>query len=131
MKNSIIKIQLWWKNYMRKKNDLQKQNMYLEETIIQRDRKIIFLEQRIIELEQRLSRTYNLDKSIIHERDHYIVSLKKDIGCYQKNIEERLLEKIELMDTIDKLKNDNRILIHQLAYLKNKNSLGWISRFFN
>jgi hypothetical protein len=131
LKNTCIKIQLWWKNYMRKKNDLKKQNIYLEDLVYQRDRKILFLEHRIIELEQRLTRSLILDKNIIHERDHNIVSLKKDIECYQKNIEERLREKIELMENIDKLKTENRILVHKLAYLKNRNDFGWLSRFFN
>ena len=116
---------------MRKKNDVRKQNRFLEDTIYQRDRKIVQLEQRIIELEQRLSRSLVLDKSIIHERDHYIISLKKDIDCYQKNIQERLNEKLELMETIDKIKTENKILIHQLAYMKNRQGYGWLSRFFN
>jgi len=130
IKNNTIKIQLWWKNYSRKKNNLKKQNEYLEEQLLQRDRKIVILEHRILELEQRLCRSLILDKNIIHERDHNIVSLKKDIECYQKNIDERLRDKLELMENIDKLKIENRILIHQIAYLKNKNDLGWITRFF-
>ena len=129
-KNASIKIQLWWKNFMRKKKDLKQQNKYLEDAIYQRDRKIIIMEQRILEMERRLSRSLILDKNIIHERDHHIISLKKDIECYQKNIGERLREKLELIDTIDKLKNENRILIHQISYLKNKNDLGWFTRFF-
>jgi hypothetical protein len=130
IKNATIKIQLWWKNYMMKKNDLKKQNKYLEEQVYQRDRKIIMMEHRILELERRLSRSLILDKNIIHERDHNIISLKKDIECYQKNIAERLRDKLDLMEIIDKLKIENRILVHQISYLKNKNDLGWITRFF-
>ena len=130
-KTAVIKIQLLWKTHIRKRDDLRKQNIYLEDTIYQRDCKIVKLEQRIIELEQRLSRSFLLDKNIIHERDHNIIALKKDIDCYQKNIQERLREKLELMETIDKIKTENRILIHQFAYLKNRQEYGWFSRFFN
>ena len=130
-KTAVIKIQLLWKTHIRKRDDLRKQNIYLEDTLYQRDCKIVKLEQRIIELEQRLSRSVLLDKNIIHERDHNIIALKKDIDCYQKNIQERLREKLELMETIDKIKTENRILIHQFAYLKNRQEYGWFSRFFN
>ena len=130
-KTAAIKIQLLWKTHLRKRDDVKKQNRYLEDTLYQRDCKIVKLEQRIIELEQRLSRSFLLDKNIIHERDHNIIALKKDIDCYQKNIQERLREKLELMETIDKLKTENRILVHQFAYLKNRQEYGWFSRFFN
>jgi len=130
-RTAAIKIQYLWKSHIRKRDNLREQNKYLEDTLYQRDCKIVKLEQRIIELEQRLSRSVLLDKNIIHERDHNIIALKKDIDCYQKNIQERLREKLELMETIDKLKTENRILVHQFAYLKNRQEYGWFSRFFN
>ena len=103
----------------------------MEESLFQRDRKIVSLECRILELEKRLSRSTVLDRNIIHERDHYIISLKKDIECYQKNIEERLREKLELIESIDKLKTENKILICQLGNVRNRQGYGWLSRFFN
>ena len=130
-RSASIKIQQWWKIYLRKKGDILQQNQFLEESLFQRDRKIVNLECRILELEKRLSRSMLLDKNIIHERDHYIISLKKDIECYQKNIEERLREKLELMESIDKLKNENKILICQLSNVRNRQGYGWLSRFFN
>ena len=128
---ATIKIQQWWKTYLRKKGDILQQNQFLEDSLYQRDRKIVSLEYRILELEKRLSRSLLLDKNIIHERDHIIISLKKDIDCYQKNIEERLREKLELMESIDKLKTENKVLICQLGYVKNRQGNGWLSRFFN
>jgi len=128
---AAIKIQQWWKIYLRKKGDILQQNQFLEESLYQRDRKIVSLECRILELEKRLSRSTVLDRNIIHERDHYIISLKKDIECYQKNIEERLREKLELIESIDKLKTENKILISQLGNVRNRQGYGWLSRFFN
>ena len=130
-RTATIKIQQWWKTYLRKKGDILQQNQFLEDSLYQRDRKIVSLEYRILELEKRLSRSLLLDKNIIHERDHIIISLKKDIDCYQKNIEERLREKLELMESIDKLKTENKVLICQLGYVKNRQGNGWLSRFFN
>jgi myosin heavy subunit len=128
---ATLKIQQWWKIYLRKKGDILQQNQFLEESLYQRDRKIVSLECRILELEKRLSRSTLLDRNIIHERDHYIISLKKDIECYQKNIEERLREKLELIESIDKLKTENKILISQLGNVRNRQGYGWLSRFFN
>jgi myosin heavy subunit len=130
-RSATIKIQQWWKSYLRKKGDILQQNQFLEESLHQRDRKIVGLECRILELEKRLSRSMILDRNIIQERDHYIISLKKDIECYQKNIEERLREKLELIESIDKLKNENKILIFQLSNVRNRQGYGWLSRFFN
>lgn len=124
------RIQKWWRILLRKKYDLQKINNYLEAQIVQKDCRIWSLERRILELEQRLGRSLVLDKNIIHERDHVIVALRKDIERYQQNIDERLKEKLNLLEKMDQLKNENRVLIYQLANAKNRSNTGWFSRFF-
>jgi len=127
---ATVRIQIWWRKCMRKKNDIKRQNTYLESMLFQKDCKILTLERRILELEQRIGRSLILDKNIIHERDHVIVSLKKDIERYQHNISERLDEKLKLMDQIEHLRNQNRVLIHQLSAVKTRPYSGWFSRFF-
>jgi len=126
---AALRIQTWWRKCMRNKNDVKIQNTYLESVIFQKDCKILTLERRILELEQRLGRSLVLDKNIIHERDHVIVSLKKDIERYQHNISERLDEKLKLMDKIEQLHTENRVLIHQLGAVKTRTYSGWFSRF--
>ena len=125
-----IKIQKWWRVILKKRHNLIQYNQYLESTISERDKKILTLERRIIELEQRLSRASFIDLNIIHERDHYIVLLKKDIESYQVNIEERLKEKVSLIEKIDKLTIENKILIRQLGYLRNQAQSSWLNRLF-
>jgi myosin-5 len=129
-KAASARIQKWWRFILRRKYDLQKRNNYLEAQIVQKDCRIWSLERRILELEQRLGRSLVLDKNIIHERDHVIVSLRKDIERYQQNIDERLKEKLNLLEKMDQIKNENRILIYQLANARNRSSSGWFSRFF-
>lgn len=127
---AIHLIQKWWRINLRKRNNIKKHNLYLEEEIKNKNRKICELERRIIELEQKLSRANYIDKTIIHERDHYIIELRKDIESYQNNIRERLDEKMRLTDTIDKLQIENGILIRQISYIRRSQSSSWFSKFF-
>lgn len=130
MKAACTTIQKWWRFILRKKYDLHKRNTYLEAQIVQKDCRIWSLERRILELEQRLGRSIVLDKNIIHERDHVIVSLRKDIERYQQNIDERLKEKLNLLEKMDQIKNENRVLIYQLANARNRSNSSWFSRLF-
>lgn len=127
-KEAINKIKKWWRIYLRKRDHLKKHNQYLEDELKDKNRKICELQKRIIELEQRLSRSTYIDKSIINERDHFIVELKRDIESYQNNIRERLDEKMLLTDTIDRLKIENGLLIRQISYMRRTSGSSWLSR---
>jgi hypothetical protein len=57
-----------------------------------------------------------------------IIQLKKDIECFSNSIQERIREKMSLIDEIESLKVENKILIRQMAYVRNKNN--WFTKWF-
>jgi myosin heavy subunit len=127
-KQAYLTISKWWRGYLNRKNNLIEKNEYLESQVHVKDKRICELEMRVQELELRLSRSLHIDKSILNDRDHMIIQLKKDIECFSNSIQERIREKMSLIDEIESLKVENKILIRQMAYVRNKNN--WFTKWF-
>ena len=125
------KISKCWKNYLKRKNNYKKKNEHLENIIYQKDRKICELEIKIHEYESKLKRSLHIDKSILNDRDHTIVQLKIDLELYKNTIEDRLKEKLSLIEQLESLKLENKILIRQIANMRIYNNSNWFQRIFN
>jgi len=99
--------------------------------IVSKDKKICELEIKIHEFENKLKRSLHIDKSILNDRDHTIVQLKIDLELYKNSIDDRLKEKLSLIEKIETLTLENKILIRQIANMRVYNNTNWFNRFFN
>ena len=130
-KNAYLSISKWWRCYLNRKNNYIKKVDYLESVLSIRDRKICELEIKIMELETKLSRSLHIDKSILYDRDTTISQLKLDVELFRNTINDKLKEKVSLIDEIDSLKIENKILIRQIANMRTYNNSNWFQRLFN
>jgi len=130
-KHAYIVISKFWKHYLARKNNYKKQNDHLEMVILSKDKKMCELELKINELENKLKRSLHIDKSILNDRDHTIIQLKIDLELYKNSIDDRLKEKISLIEQIETLTLENKILIRQIANMRVYNNANWFHRFFN
>jgi hypothetical protein len=128
---AYITISKWWKNYLKRKNNYKKQNEHLETVLIHKDKKICELELKIVDLESKLKRSLHIDKSILNDRDHTITQLKIDLELYKNTIQDRLKEKLSLLEQVESLKLENKILIRQIANMRTYNNSNWFQRLFN
>lgn len=124
-KVAAIILSQWWKRCFRWRKDYANVIKKLKETVSTRDKEIINLEQKILWHEQQQN------KSIIVEKDTQLVNrLRADLEMYQKSIQKRLSEKMELFDKIEKLESENNLLLSQITYLKNQNRKSWFYKLF-
>lgn len=121
-RTAITIIKRAWRKHIRRKADVSNQNAELREQLREKSQYIDKLEQRILELETR-----DVEVSVPDD-SHY----KETILNYQKNIQSRLEEKIELTERVERLERENNLLIYQLAHLKKgQRARSWFSRLFD
>jgi myosin heavy subunit len=70
------------------------------------------------------------DKLIINKLRKDILSYKEDILSYKEDIDNRILEKLDLINQLETINRENKNLLRHVNYLKN-NSTSWFSRFFS
>ena len=67
---------------------------------------------------------------VIEKLKKDILRYKEDILCYKEDIDNRIFEKLDLINQLETINKENKNLLRHINYLKN-NSTSWFSRFFS
>jgi myosin protein heavy chain len=88
------------------------------------------MEEIFIESNNNIINDNENNEVVIEKLRKDILCYKEDILCYKEDIDNRILEKLDLINQLETINKENKNLLRHINYLKN-NSTSWFSRFFS